>query len=230
MAGLKRQYVCITDEQGKIIGNGANQAWFSDSHWCNVSGQGCGIIAALDLCHYVLGQRLVPKAEYEKEIKEFVKAIPLARLYMHEFFGKIAVGLTPIQICRFLNRRLKGKYKVSYNGRNGHNNMLEKMEAMLSNDIPVIWSLYRMGKRLTLYTYKSVTREYVPSASTNSHYVNAISIIRQDSDMHKVMIKISSWGKIFFIDYDEYLEYVGHSILSSVCSNIFFIKKTGDKD
>ena len=225
MASLKGQYIQIVDEQGKIIGNGANQEWFSDSSWCNVKGQGCGIIESLDACYHISGDNRIDREEYAKRIESFLKCIPLSKLYMHKFFGKYSVGITPWQICRYINHCLKGKYKARYNGLYGHEKMLDKMEEMLENDIPVIWSLYRMGKKIRLYTYNSVKGEYVAAAYTNSHYVNAISVIHDACDVHKTMIKISSWGKLYYIDYDEYLEYVGDSFLSSVCSNIILIKK-----
>ena len=225
MAGLKGQYIQIVNEQGRVIGNGSNQEWFSDKPWCNVKGQGCGIIAALDACYHISGNNRVDKDEYGKRIESFLKCNPLSKLYMHQFFGKYALGLTPWQICRYINQCLKGSYKACYNGRYGHDDMLEKMEEMLDNDIPVIWSLYRMGKKITLYSYKAVTREYIPIAYTNSHYVNAIAVTHDASDVHKTMVKISSWGKLYYIDYDEYLEYVKGSLISSVCSNIILIKK-----
>jgi len=39
------------------------------------------------------------------------------------------------------------------------------------------------------------------------------------------MIEIASWGKRFFIDYDEYLEYVNGSAISEYCSNILAVRR-----
>jgi len=223
---LKRPYINIINEKGAIIGNGSNQGWFSSSPWFNVSGQGCGIISSLDACYYIEGNRIISKAQYEFGINDFAKIIVFTKLFMHEFFfKKFAIGITPNQICRFMNKRLKGQYKVSYNGRFGHADLLEKIESQLNNDLPIIWSLYRPRKKITLYTFKSVTREYIPTTSTNSHYVNAIAVIHDAAPNHPTMIKISSWGKIYYIDFDEYLKYTEGSIISAVCSNIFLIKK-----
>lgn len=222
---LKRPYINITNENGRIIGNGANQGWFSNSPWFNVSGQGCGIISALDTLFYINGNRIITKADYQQAILDFAKNIVFTKLFMHEFFGKFAIGLTPLQITIFLNKKLGTGYKVTYNGRYGHEDMLTKMEDQLQADLPVIWSLYRPRKRITLYTYKSVPGEYIPATTTNSHYVNAIAVIHDAAPNHHTMIKLSSWGKIYFIDYDEYLAYTGNSIISAVTSNIFLIKK-----
>lgn len=226
MANLQRPYISVTNERGIKIGTGGNQGWFSKEPWSNVSGQGCGIISSLDVYFYLSGVKAISKQSYEEAVEDFIRNTLFAKLFMHEFFhGRVVVGITPWQICSYLNRILRGKYKVSYNGRFGHEKMLEKMEWMIDRDIPVIWSLYRMGKKIMLYTYKSVTQEYVPAITTNSHYVNAIGVIHETGGKHSRMVKISSWGKIYYIDYDEYLEYVGSSIISSVCSNIFVIKK-----
>ena len=97
------------------------------------------------------------------------------------------------------------------------------MEEMLGNNIPVIWGLYRYNRKITLYSYDSINDTYKATASTNSHYVNAIAIIHNDTQIHNTMIKVSSWGQIFYIDYDEYLAYVGNSIISKFCSNIVVI-------
>ena len=114
---LKRPYINITNENGRIIGNGANQGWFSNSPWFNVSGQGCGIISALDTLFYIKGDRIITKADYQQAILDFAKSIVFTKLFMHEFFGKFAIGLTPLQITKFLNKKLGNGYKVTYNGR-----------------------------------------------------------------------------------------------------------------
>ena len=99
------------------------------------------------------------------------------------------------------------------------------MEAMLAMDCPVIWSLYRFKRKIQLYTFDSMSQIYKVSTLVNSHYVNAIGIIQSDAANHSTMIKISSWGKLYYIDYDEYLAYVGNSLISKYCSNIVLIKK-----
>ena len=222
---LQKPYIVITNENGRVIGNGANQGWFSKAPWRNVSGQGCGIISSLDLCFYLSGKRNIHLEDYQLAVDEFIDTIVFTKFNMHEFLrGKLVIGITPWQICHYLNRKLKGQYKVRYNGRHGHEDMLNKIEAQLKAGIPVIWSLYRMGKRINLYTYKPVLKEYSVATTTNSHYVNIIGIKYEEEGNHRTMLKISSWGKIYYVDYEEYLDYVGTSLLSQVASNIFLVE------
>ena len=136
-----------------------------------------------------------------------------------------AIGIIPIQICQYLKKVSNKELIAKWNGIHGHKNMLSKMEAMLAMDCPVIWSLYRFKKKINLYTYDNISQSYKIATTTNNHYVNAIGVIHSSNDIHNTMIKISSWGKLYFIDYDEYLAYVGNSIISKYCSNIVLIKK-----
>ena len=223
---LSENYIQVTDELGHKIGFGGNQNWFSKEPWNNISGQGCGMIAAMDFSLYVTGARFIELPEYQKLSEGFIKRNPFVNFSMHEFSkAGFSLGVLPRQICRYINHSCPG-IKASWDGVHGHKDMLEKMKAMISEDIPVIWAIYRFNRRLPLYDWDSRNNAYTIIGTTNSHYVNAISVIENpELPVHKIMIEISSWGRQFFIDYDEYLEFVGSSILSRYCSNIVSIRK-----
>ena len=212
---IKRDYIKIIDSRRGDVSTGGNQMWFGQDIKANMVKQGCGLISAVDLCLYKNNVDLIEAPGYIKEMNRFLRMNKLARFSM-----AVGAGILPSQLCRYINKSLI-IMKATWNGRNGHQDMLEKMQAMLEQDIPVIWGLYRFGKKLNLYTYNNITRKYELATQVNSHYVNALAIVHATGG--KTMIKVSSWGRILYIDYDEYLQYVGTSFISEYCSNIIVI-------
>ncbi len=228
--GLRHDYINILDDQGQSIGFGGNQMWFSKKPWINIYGQGCGIIAAVDTYLYLTNRFTISSREYKKLVYEFVNHQFMSRFNMKERIkGRVSIGITPGQIKRYLKWKCRPdiRIKAKWNGLNGHDEMLNRMKDTLSNDIPVIWALYRKGKNVGLYVYDHSHGQYKRETYVNSHYVNAIGIIenRNDNQGHRIMIEIASWGKRFFIDYDEYLEYVNGSAISEYCSNILAVRR-----
>ena len=213
---LKRDYIKIMDDRKHDVSTGGNQLWFQKDINANIAKQGCGLISAVDLCLYKNNVDLIEAPGYIKELNSFLRCNRLAKLCMN-----IGLGILPSQLSRYINRNL-AMFTATWNGMNGHNDMLEKMQRMLQQDIPVIWGLYRFGKRLPMYTYNNVNRTYDLATMVNSHYVNAISVVRPKDG--RTMIKVSSWGRILYIDYNEYLNYVGNSFISKYASNIVEIK------
>ena len=99
--------------------------------------------------------------------------------------------------------------------------MYEKMKAMIKENLPVVWAIYSKKGRLNLYRFNSAIGKYEVVASTNNHFVTAIAVEEsQENQKLRRMIEVSSWGKSFYIDYDEYLEFVGNSLINKYCSNI----------
>ena len=213
---LKRDYIKIMDDRKHDVSTGGNQMWFQDDIKANVVKQGCGLISAVDLCLYKNNIDLIEAPGYIKELHAFFRTNKMARLTM-----AVGMGVLPSQLCRFINKQLV-MLNAKWNGKNGHEDMLDKMKLMLSQDIPVIWGLYRFAKKLPMYIYNNVTRNYELACMVNCHYVNAIAIIQSKDG--RTMIKVSSWGRILYIDYDEYMQYVGNSFLSKYCSNIVEIR------
>jgi len=220
---LAREYIQIKDDNGKVIGCGFNQSWLNNTDLKGLSNQSCGMISAIDCALYLSNKAFICQTDYIQLCKNFSSTIVFTKLFTREFFGTISIGILPFQICRYINSMKSIQMKAKWNGIHGHRKMLSTMEEMLGNNIPVIWGLYRYNRRITLYSYDSTNDTYKATASTNSHYVNAIAIIHNDTQIHNTMIKVSSWGQIFYIDYDEYLAYVGNSIISKFCSNIVVI-------
>ena len=234
------QQISLNDNFIKVTGvdasgsYGGNQGWFVDSAFGNLSRQGCGVIAAVDTMLYLIGKNEAAIESYSKIVSDFCHERRLSRFFMKEIsirkYGNnsFAIGIIPIQMSGFINKRMKAygiKKRFKWNGIHGHKDMYQKMKAMISMNNPVIWSLYSPKRMLKLYIRTDSADGFLYSGqSVNNHYVTATAILEGYVPEHPRMIEISSWGKRYYIDYDEYLKYVGKSLISGYCSNIFIVK------
>ncbi len=142
-----------------------------------------------------------------------------------------------------LNYRASWKLTLTYY------DMYEMIKEMLYQDIPVILSIgpntpNLWGKKGIFFYQKYLidnpenTNKENPSENTekipkycymalmqdvNSHYVTATGI-EMDEIFGKIMLKISSWGKQYYINYEEYRNYV-ENIGGTFTSSILYIKK-----
>ena len=103
----------------------------------------------------------------------------------------------------------------------GSGKLFQQIEEMLARDIPVIlavgpnFPLFWQKNKLTFYA-SAASGDLRAACSINSHYV---TVTGSDENY----LKISSWGREYFIDRGEYLSYIRrHS--GSVVSNIIKIR------
>ncbi len=86
----------------------------------------------------------------------------------------------------------------------------EKMEKMLANNLPVVFSYYTSNedKELPLYTELEDAQKGVNmEPPVASHYMTCIGLyktIQKDGTGYDYIMKVVSWGKIYYIRYDEY--------------------------
>lgn len=123
------------------------------------------------------------------------------------------------------------KYNMDYNTQwkvlLSEKNMLKRIEQMLEEDIPVILSIgvnqipFNKGVNFCtkcekgdfqydntknkLYQYIIEDGEY--DINIDSHYVTIIGVIK-DTVSDTIMLRISSWGSEYYIDYEEYRNFV----------------------
>ncbi len=225
--GLEKAYIKIEKSAPNNTSCGGNQELFKNTEMAYVVNQGCGLIAVLDTVLYLSGTNKITFDEYNSLVKKFISSYPLAKYFMQEFKIKnktTAVGILPSQICKHLNVNTPLHFK--WNGLCGHKDMYEKIKRMLERDIPVIWAIYSPKGKLAFYRFDEKKDSYIEASRVNNHYITAIGIIEKLDKSGKLlrMIEISSWGKRYFINYDEYLGFVGHSVIARYCSNIVYAK------
>lgn len=100
--------------------------------------------------------------------------------------------------------RYRWKRKSSQKGA-----VLYDIKKMLKDNIPVVFAYYAFGKKkITLYSslQDALNRVKEPNG-INSHYMTVIGLYKfEDADAmeYKYILEVVSWGKIFYIDYNEY--------------------------
>lgn len=188
---------------------------------------GCGLTAAADLLLYLAlyhgcpnsvtgapDSNIIPLDRYRRLCgtlsRRWLPVIPR--------FGKtgpdLALGLNAL----FSHCRLP--YRAAWCADSGK--LFERMEAMLRADIPVIFSV---GQNFPLFW----GREYLPlysrlpdgsfrvSGRVKAHYMTL-------TGMDELWLRVSSWGREYYIRRSEYLSYSRLHSLSLTC-NMLLIKK-----
>ena len=109
--------------------------------------------------------------------------------------------------------------------------ILKSMKNMLENNIPVVFSYYnndkktekemkeentteKRGRKIKLYDSVNTAKINGDNTEkTNSHYMTVIVICRyiDDNSDYKYVMKIVSWGDIYYIRYDEYSESISYA-------------------
>ena len=109
--------------------------------------------------------------------------------------------------------------------------ILKSMKNMLENNIPVVFSYYnndkktekemkeentteKRGRKIKLYDSVNTAKINGDNTEkTNSHYMTVIGVCRyiDDNSDYKYVMKIVSWGDIYYIRYDEYSESISYA-------------------
>ncbi len=225
---------------------GGNQNWFlSDKRLdrdARIRKWGCGLIALGDLFLYLarsnrmyqtdavsLARVFRPVLEWE-DYKSYI-------YYIHTRFAQVTAGsgINGIAMAGAV-RRYCIKYKIpltiAWKGFLDGQQMLRVIRKMLKENLPVIISigpntpLFFRGKGICFYTLTE-KQEFIPSAyqAVHGHYVVVTGMIGLK---HKrIMLRISSWGKEYYIDYQEYRTYIEQEGDSLTSSLLYLSKEDG---
>lgn len=109
--------------------------------------------------------------------------------------------------------------------------MLSRIKKMLENDIPVTFSIgpYKEGYGINFYDWEPKTNDIYSFVIKNkpdkvaAHYVT-ITGMMIDKVKNQTILEISSWGKKFYINYEEYSTFVD-KYSNYVFSNIVYIER-----
>lgn len=217
---LKKEYISVDGSFG------GNQRWLrKDADKANtLSDYGCGLISANDvLLHISDKANSTSKEKYIAAIRE------MNRRYFHvlPFLGVSGIMLSfYMRIYLFMHRKhFDKRYKVRWG-------VLPKrqfacIKEMLENDIPVVLSIgpgliRERKKELPLYSLNEPDGKphFTQVNSVKDHYINVTGIIETENS---TMLEISSWGKRYYIDYNEYRDFVRKHD-NYLFSNILYIK------
>ena len=89
--------------------------------------------------------------------------------------------------------------------------ILDEIERMLNEDIPVVFSYHSMvGQNIRLYTSLENAEKNIQTGddkATPSHYMTIIGLYKSPSQQpwkYKYILEVVSWGEVYYIDFDEY--------------------------
>lgn len=250
---------------------GGSQMWFATKRWASkdyiLHNYGCGTIATADLFLYLALQNNALKSpETEIALRGGNQVIydnydPYVRTIDDQYTKtQRVIAVLGTKIASAINaysRSYGFGYQASWKLKLTYYDMLEMIEEMLSQDIPVILSIgpntpNLWGKKgVPFYEFKeidykeeeekssvdsSVSETAKPSivkkpyyykvvnSDVNGHYVTVTGVIKDDV-AGRIMLRISSWGKQYYINYEEYRDYIENTS-GTFTSSIVYVKKT----
>lgn len=209
MQELKQPYHQVITKD--CVAYGGNQSWFPYGF---LRKTGCGVISASDVLLHLQGKESMTEEEYAA----FAKYLWLHYLPVIPGFGMNGLTLMLGLNLYFIKHKMPyfAYWKVSA-GR-----MVTRIDKMLRKDIPVILAVgpnfpkFWGKEKLNFYT-KNMQDEMIPATKVNAHFVTI-------TGREGVYLKVSSWGKMYYINIREYKAYV-RRFSSPLVSNIVCIGK-----
>ncbi len=213
MLSLRRPYPGIL--KSNTVSYGGSQMW---SEKKIIRECGCGPVAALDLLHYLTDEDTRAPLSLEGYNKE------LRTLCLHYLPLIPKSGLNGLTLALGVNRLFRERQLPfrAFWALSG-SRLWDRIREMLERDMPVILSIgpnfpvLWQKERLRFYIRRR-DGSYIPATAAKSHYV---TVTGMDTDW----LRISSWGREYYIKRQEYEDYVKcHS--SYLFSNLLYIKTT----
>lgn len=220
MIELKHQYPGVILADGRKS-YGGNQMLSPDKVMRRC---GCGIVAAADLLLYIhrYHQPLPLFDSVVDDLRQADYEALLQSLRRRHFPLFYPVGMNGISLALGLNHlfrkndlALRARWDMS------ESMLWSRMEDMLQRDIPVILSigpnfpkLWKSGKEKL---YRLDNGEQRAATETRAHYVTV-------TGMDEKWLRISSWGKEYYLSREEYETYRA-DISSALVSNIVYIRE-----
>ncbi len=224
---LRHTYLAVKTQADKSFGG--NQNWATGYM---MRKYGCGVVAMGDVLIYLGIHRLSCNTDllYGMLREDGCLSYPRYERYLRKM-NKRYLGIIPgfgvpnFQLARAMNRYFR-HYRIDLRARwcLSSGKMLERIQDSLSKDYPVILAIgqnipFWRKKKLTLYRQENGV--YLPATETKAHYVVV-------TGMENGYLQISSWGKEYFISWQEYQEY-GKKYSSFWASNICLIQEKKGK-
>lgn len=238
IAGLNGQYIQVQRGKNGEITFGGDQGFFAGAPSRSVDErkqkQGCGITALADAFLYLADRNAgyaikenegcLNRVLAEEEYKGYYNRI-------YEFSGGLSVrgnnGLTFIRLQSVFNRMAR-RQRWPLRGRWGFcgKEIYGRIVEMLGRDIPVILCMPYMvrkkdkGRGVTFYQKKE--NKFVRAAGVSAHYIVVTGVVKESG---RIYLEISSWGKKYYIDWEEYDSLIHSCFLGTILGNMLYIKR-----
>lgn len=199
-----------------------------------IGGWGCGLIAASDFEIFMSQQRgyihpyqktvnwnsngVVDMDSYRSYVEYNCKHIYLLSDYLQSY----VLGVSPFSISNGIKEFLftNGNHYayVKWSPSMNDYELINTIEKMIQDNVPVIFSYYYKKDDLTLYySYENAKNGLTGdgySWDTNSHYMTIYGYtkyLKPNSNQYSYILEVVSWGKHYFIDYDEFKENISYT-------------------
>lgn len=143
-------------------------------------------------------------------------------------------GLTGLKLVSMFNQvaRREG-WKLRAHWCVGYGKMLQRIQDMLSRDIPVTLSIpVVFGKQKEEFPLLQMIRQmdgihFKKKSQITAHYVTVLGVVVFEN---KPYLQISSWGRSYYIDFEEYRAFCRKQFLGFITGNMMYIRERKRKD
>lgn len=237
IAGLSAQYIQVRRSGSGELTYGGDQSFFkgalAGSHDERKQRLGCGITALGDTLLYLACHN---EKYRTKENKSYlVRVLPEEEYreyynFIYDFAGGFRKGarsgLSGLRLQHAFNRMarrqsfpLRAKWGIS------SRKLYDRIKEMLGKDIPVILCVPmlfgRKNKGRGIWFYKKENGRYQRTCIVSAHYIVITGVIKEENEIY---LKLSSWGKEYYINWKEYDELIHTHFLGTILGNILYIK------
>lgn len=222
IVSLKNKYISIR-ESDYLTSYGGNQTYFDvpgDKKGAYKRRSGCGMIAIMDVYSYLNGRCSYDSVDaYRKRLNE---------LSAHILWRPAHTGTKSVFIVYAINRLLmESKMKHVAHWCINPWNMNKRIYKMLEADIPVIMCIpfmmmpWQKKHVLQMYTYNDTRKIMMRTHSTNAHFITVTGIVEHKGRRY---YRVSSWGRMLYLDAEEYYDFMMKHFLGFSLGNILQIK------
>lgn len=237
ITGLHRKYIQVRRNKNGEITYGGDQNFFAGAPAGSPDARkhrmGCGVIAFGDMLLYLgMGSQAYHIRENENYLNRILSEEEYKVYYnlIYDFLGRIPartnVGLNCIRLWSRFNRlsrkegwELRAKWGIS------SKKLYGRIKEMLDRDIPVILCIpFLFGKKNKghgIHFYQEENGAYHKACTVTAHYVVITQIIEKDG---RTYLGISSWGKKYYVDWQEYEQLIHTHFLGTILGNILYIR------
>lgn len=231
---LKKTYIRVRRNSGELT-YGGDQGFFkgaaSGSADAKKNAMGCGVIAFCDLLLYLgSGNPDMTIAENRSYVNRINREDDYIAYYndIYKLLGGVSMknGISGVKLAMCFNRlSRREKWGLRSCWGCSDRKLYKRIEEMLSKDFPVIMCIpmmiFKKDKKDELPFYVKKNGKMEKACTVSAHYIMVTGMIERDGE---AFLEISSWGKKYYINWNEYEEMIQTHFLGTILGNILYIR------
>ena len=224
MLSIQHPYISVAVHGGASYGGGQQ---FSEN--AMIRRCGCGIVAAIDLLLYLDRWHMTERVSF------FDSLLPEAPVPFPAYTGLLSkmnrrylpmipyAGINGLMLMLGVQRFFHDHH-MPYTARwcFSQSELWKRIEAMMRTDIPVIMAVgpnfpFIWGDKRAAFYRQNIEGAYIRASGARAHY---FTVTGMDDDW----LRISSWGRLYYLKRSEFEEYAHKYSLGFTC-NILLVEK-----